>query len=69
MTLATLTRRLRHNDQAQVQHGVDYWINNGILHSDPDGSIVLLEVSPDGENEQNAGGSMRMFIFLILTVL
>lgn len=66
MTLATLTRRLRHNDQAQVQHAVDYWISAGIFHSDADGSIVLLEESPDGENDQDAGGSMRVFIFLIL---
>jgi hypothetical protein len=59
MTLPALTKRLRHKDQAQVQHAVDFWINHGVLHSDSDGSIVLLETSADHGVEQDEGGSMR----------
>lgn len=59
MTLPALAKRLRHKDQVQVQHAVDYWINASVLHSDPDGSIVLLEVSANLDTEQDAGGSMR----------
>ena len=60
MTLATLTKRLRHKDQAQVQHAVDHWINAGVFRSDSEGLIVLQEVSADGGTEQDAGENMRM---------
>lgn len=62
MTLPALTRRLRHKDQAQVQHAVDFWMNHGVLHSDSDGIIVLLETSTDHGVEQDEGGSMRKSI-------
>ncbi|GHJ88400.1 hypothetical protein NliqN6_4802 [Naganishia liquefaciens] len=58
MTLATLTKRLRHKDQAQVQHAVDHWINAGVFRSDSEGLIVLQEVSADGGTEQDAGENM-----------
>ncbi|KAJ9112443.1 hypothetical protein QFC20_002231 [Naganishia adeliensis] len=58
MTLDALTKRLRHKDQSQVQHAADYWVNVGVLHTETDGSFVLLEVSAEQDMEQDGSGDL-----------
>jgi hypothetical protein len=61
MSLDALTKVLKHKDQLQVQHAVDYWVNVGVLHADTDGSFVLLEVSAEQDMEQDGTSDLREY--------